>query len=334
MKEARFYTTIDGVVHCALCPHRCRIADGRKGVCQVRKAEGGHLYSLSYGVVSALALDPIEKKPLYHFHPGKKILSVGSVGCNFKCPFCQNHSISQVRGMGLSEMLPMLTPSQVLAKALELVPDGNIGVAFTYSEPSVWFEFVTDTASRIKESGLHTAMISNGFIEQIPLDELLGVIDAFNIDLKGYSNTFYKRMLGGDIEPVKRTLKAIVRSGKHLEITYLVIPNENDSIARFREVVMWISEVLDPKIVLHINRYFPQYLMSTPPTSLETLISLYSVAKEYLQNVYIGNTSLVEHSNTYCTKCGKLLVERGRMSGRVVGLTNDGRCSSCLYKAI
>ena len=217
----------------------------------------------------------------------------------------------------------------ILAKAQDAVKDGNIGVAYTYNEPTVWFEYMYNIAERVHESGLKNVMVSNGYIEAIPLDYLLPLIDAFNIDLKGYSNSFYKRMLGGTIEPVRNTLKAIVRAGKHLEVTYLVIPYENDNPARFREVAIWISEILGPDTVLHVNRYYPSYMLDTPATPLKTLLELYAVAKEHLNNVYIGNTGMAEYNNTYCPKCGKLVVERHGMHGNPVGLTNDGRCSGC-----
>jgi pyruvate formate lyase activating enzyme len=327
--EAKFYSTIDGQVHCSLCPHRCHIAEGKKGICQVRKNEGGVLYSLNYGVVSAMALDPIEKKPLYHFHPGSYIFSIGSVGCNFRCLFCQNYNIAQVKGNGWHETFPNASPQAIFQKALDAVEQGSIGVAYTYNEPTVWYEYMYNVAEKVKEAGLVNVMVSNGYIEAIPLDYLLPLIDAFNIDLKGYSNSFYKRMLGGTIEPVRHTLKAIVDAGKHMEITYLVIPFENDSPLRFREVVQWISEILGPNTVLHINRYFPSYLLDTPATSMKSLLELYAIAKDYLSNVYVGNTGLAEHNNTYCTKCGKLVVERHGMHGNPIGLTSDGRCSGC-----
>lgn len=332
--EARFYSTIDGQVHCGLCPHRCHIADGKKGLCQVRKNDGGVLYSLNYGVVAAMSLDPIEKKPLYHFHPGKHIFSIGSVGCNFRCLFCQNHNIAQVKGDGWTESFPVVAPQIILQKALDTVPDGNIGVAYTYNEPTVWYEYMYNVASRVKEAGMLNVMVSNGYIEAIPLDNLMPLIDAFNIDLKGYSNAFYKRMLGGTVEPVRHTLKAIVEAGKHLEITYLVIPYENDDVRRFDEVARWISEILGPETVLHINRYHPSYMLDTPATSMKSLLDLYAVAKEWLRNVYIGNTGGEEYCNTYCHRCGKLLVERHGVHGNPVGLTDDGRCSSCHTQAM
>lgn len=327
--EARFYTTIDGQVHCSLCPHRCHIAEGRKGICQVRRNEGGKLYSLNYGVVAAMALDPIEKKPLYHFHPGSTILSIGSIGCNFRCLFCQNHTIAQVNDTVWHKPFPTVSPQVILQRAIEAVAEKNIGVAYTYNEPTVWYEYMYNVAGLVKDAGLKNVAVSNGYIEAVPLDNLIPLIDAFNIDLKGYSNSFYRRMLGGTIEPVKHTLKAIVDAGKHLEITYLVIPHENDDPLRFREVVCWISEVLGPQTVLHINRYYPNHLLEIPPTPIKLLLELYDIAKEQLSNVYVGNTGLVEHNSTYCSKCGSLVVERHGMQGSPVGLTDDGKCTRC-----
>lgn len=284
---------------------------------------------MSYGVVSAVALDPIEKKPLYHYHPGSLIYSVGSVGCNFRCPFCQNHTIAYADGDDLMQYRTGVSPHELQAGALEAIPRKNIGVAYTYNEPTVWYEFMYDTAKLITDVGLKNVMVSNGYIEPLPLHNLMPLMDAFNIDLKGYDNAFYRRMTGGSIEPVLSTLQSIRKAEKHLEISYLVIPQENDHPQKFREMVLWLRDHVGKETVLHINRYFPSYKMDTPPTAIKKLVELYEIAREQLPYVYVGNTGIPEYNHTYCRKCGKLQVERQGMHGEIVGLTPNGDCAGC-----
>src|SRR5674476_480771 len=213
----------DNKPECTLCPHYCKPAPGKTGICGVRKNTGEKIELLTYGVISGYALDPVEKKPLYHFYPGQNILSIGSFGCNMRCDFCQNWHISQKIPESL---VPDVTIYKIVKDAL--ASKNNIGIAFTYNEPVIWFEFMRDVAESAKKEGLLTVMVSNGFVNSEPLGEILSFIDAFNIDLKAFNNSFYRKLTGAEIEPVKNSLKQIAKSGKHLEITTLIIPGLND----------------------------------------------------------------------------------------------------------
>lgn len=290
MTEASFYITLEnGDVKCELCPHHCLIKPGHLGICKVRKNTDGTLYSMNYGVVSAATLDPIEKKPLYDFYPGSHIFSIGSVGCNLKCMFCQNWQIATACDEAVKNAEKNIAPEAILEAAVKLIPNGNIGVAYTYNEPTVWFEYMRDIAILVKKNNLKNVMVSNGYIEVKPLEILLGLIDAFNIDLKGYSNDFYRRLTKSEMDSVLRTLKIIAKNGNHLEIAYLVIPGENDDPKKFREIVEWMKENLGDRITLHIDRYFPNYKLKTPATSLESLYELGNIAKSILPKVRLGN---------------------------------------------
>ncbi len=290
MVEASFYRKTDnnGVI-CDLCPHHCKIQDGKTGICKVRKNEGGTLYSMNYGVISSAALDPIEKKPLFNFMSGSYIFSIGSIGCNLGCLFCQNWKIATADEETVKFSEKNVPPAAIVEAALNTMDRGNVGIAYTYNEPTVWFEYMRDIATLAKEAGLVNVMVSNGYIEQEPLRQLLPLINAFNIDLKGYSNDFYKNLTKSTIAPVLATLKTIASNGNHLEIAYLVIPGENDDAVEFEKTVRWIKDELGDKIPLHINRYFPCHKLKNPPTSIEKIQELYTIAGRYLKNVYMGN---------------------------------------------
>lgn len=285
--EAMFYEKAEGgSVLCRLCPHNCIIPDGGRGICGVRKNSAGVLYALNYGEVTSIGVDPIEKKPLKRFHPGSGILSVGSVGCNLKCPFCQNHSIAQVKP---EEIHTYHTSSEeLIAKAAALQERGNIGIAYTFNEPFIWYEFVFETAKKAKERGLVNVLVTNGYVSQKPLEQLLPYIDAMNIDLKAFREGFYKDIVKGGLEEVKETIRRA--SGTcHVELTTLVIPGQNDSAAEMEAQCRWIA-ALSPEIPLHISRCFPQYLMTElQPTPADTLISLKNIAENHLKYVYLGN---------------------------------------------
>lgn len=270
---------------CEICPHRCNIAEGKTGICGARRNRNGEIICESYGRLTSLALDPIEKKPLRRFYPGSLILSVGSYGCNFRCPFCQNCEISMVSGENADTM--QVTPQELVNKALELVPRGNIGIAYTYNEPSVAYEFVLDCAKLCHENGLKNVMVTNGFLNEKPLLELLNYLDAMNIDLKGFTEEFYKE-LGGRLADVKRTI-ALSAQHCHVEVTTLVIPGKNDSPEEMRELSSWLASV-SPDIPLHISRFFPMYHMTDrPATPVETVYQLATIARESLHYVYEGN---------------------------------------------
>lgn len=312
-------------IKCLLCPHGCILSPGKKGICRVRENDGSTIKLLSYGIVSSYSSDPVEKKPLYHFFPGKNILSIGSYGCNMRCDFCQNEQISQ---HGVQHDKYVIEPIDIVSRAARY-PE-NIGLAYTYNEPVIWFEYVMDCAVLIKERGLYNVMVTNGYINEAPLKELLLYIDAFNVDLKSFDEDFYHRYTGASLKNVLDSLITIKEADKHLEITTLVIPRLNDSAESMRSEARWISENLGPLVPLHLSRYFPRYMRDDPPTPIETILKLYDVASEYLKYVYIGNvTPETGGSDTICPGCGKTLIKRSGYDIKNTGLTYEGRCSVC-----
>lgn len=269
---------------CTLCFHHCQLDEGQTGFCRARAGRGDKIVPLNYGRLTSLALDPIEKKPLRRFHPGSQILSVGSFGCNLRCPFCQNASIAQV---GSEAPTRNVTPEELANLARELVPRGNIGVAYTYNEPLVGYEYVRDCAEHIHQAGLLNVLVSNGTIEEKPWRELLPLIDAANIDLKGFNDSWY-RSLSGDLATVKRNI-AIAAEHCHVEVTTLIIPGSNDSPAEMQAEAKWLAAI-SPDIPLHISRFFPRYHMTNhSPTPVNTIYHLADIACEHLQYVYTGN---------------------------------------------
>lgn len=276
---------------CWLCPHRCHLADGQTGFCRARQNKGGIIRSLNYGLLTSAALDPIEKKPLYHFHPGSHILSLGSFGCNLRCPFCQNYTISQAGSDGFAgQRLPLdrVTPKEIVAAAQRLEEtSGNIGVAFTYNEPLVGYEFVYDTARLLKEVGLATVLVTNGQIEKDSWLHLLQYIDAVNIDLKGFTQSFYD-WIGGDLKTTKAAIEMAAEDGIHVEVTTLVIPGKNDSAAEMAAEAEWLAGI-SAELPLHLSRYFPRYQSRIPMTPVETLQNLRHVAEARLRFVHLGN---------------------------------------------
>ena len=281
MKEALWYKKLDNKkVNCQLCPHNCKIAAGKSGICKVRHNKDGVLYSLNYKKASSIAMDPIEKKPLYHFHPGKYILSIGTFGCNFKCGFCQNYEISQ------SDFSRQVLDIKELIKICKNNPN-CIGIAYTYNEPTIWYEFVLECSKKFKEAGLINVLVSNGYINPQPLKELLPYIDAMNIDVKSMKDEFYKKICAGSLKPVIHTVEEAI-SKCHVEIANLIIPTKNDSPFEMEELAKWIAS-LDPDTPLHINRYYPAYNMDLPATDPMVLLNLKEIALKYLKNVHIGN---------------------------------------------
>lgn len=270
---------------CKLCFHHCDLSEGQTGFCRARACRDGVIVPLNYGKVTSLALDPIEKKPLRQFHPGSKILSVGSFGCNLRCPFCQNHEISTSRDGELE--VAEVSPEALADKALELRPYGNIGVAYTYSEPLIGYEYVRDCAALVHEKEMVNVLVTNGTIEEAPWRELLPLIDAANIDLKGFTSEWYRR-LGGNLETVKRSI-SLAAERCHVEVTTLLIPGENDSEEEIRHLAQWLVSV-DRNIPLHLSCFFPRHRMvDKPPTPVEQVYRLVDVAREYLSFVYTGN---------------------------------------------
>lgn len=273
---------------CQVCMHHCALEPGQTGVCRARKNEGGKIICENYGWITSLALDPIEKKPLYDFHPGSKVLSVGSYGCNLRCPFCQNHEISMADAKTLDA--EYVSPGELADMAFlwkEQKKAGNIGVAYTYNEPLVGWEFVRDTARLVREYGMQNVLVTNGTASQKVLEELLPWIDAMNIDLKGFREEYYRK-LGGDLETVKAFIARAVECC-HVELTTLIVPGENDSSEDMEAEAKWIAG-LSPSIPLHITRFFPRYrMMDREATDAEQLYRLARTAGKYLEKVYVGN---------------------------------------------
>lgn len=270
---------------CPVCPHRCRLKEGGYGRCRARKNVGGSVVPANYGKLTVLALDPIEKKPIAFFHPGSYVLSVGSFGCNLSCPFCQNYEIAAAGEKTAGRMIE-LAPRQLCDLAKEEIPRGNVGVAYTYNEALVGYEYVRDAAKLVHETGMLNVLVTNGMANLPVLEELLPYIDAMNIDLKGFRPEIYK-YLGGDFETVKRF---ITRSAKecHVELTTLVVPGMNDDPEDMRREAEWIAGI-DPAIPLHITRYFPRHKMKKPPTDIRVMRRLKAVAEESLSRVLLGN---------------------------------------------
>lgn len=271
---------------CPLCPHSCNLSkEGQHGLCRGRVFQDGKIIDENYGRITSLALDPIEKKPLRRFFPGSLILSIGSYGCNLKCPFCQNYEISQA---DMSIPYKEISPEEMVDIALNLKKEkDNIGLAFTYNEPLVSYEYVLNTARLAKQKGLITVLVSNGYINKEPLLNLIKYIDAANIDLKGFSKKFYQ-MCGGDLKTVKENL-ALIYNKTHLEVTNLIIPGENDSSEEMEELSSFLAS-LDKDIPLHITRFFPAYkMLNKDPTPKETILKHAKIANKHLNYVYPGN---------------------------------------------
>ncbi|MBO8158078.1 AmmeMemoRadiSam system radical SAM enzyme [Thermosyntropha sp.] len=321
IKEALFYERLEeDKVKCLLCPHECRIMPGRTGICRMRRNLEGKLVSLNYGRLAALALDPIEKKPFYHFYPGKNILSAGTAGCNFSCGFCQNyhlaHEIPDLYEVDLSGLVAVTMDAQ---------RKDSIGLAFTYNEPLIWYEYVLETAEILKNENLKTVLVTNGYIKKKPLKRLLPCIDALNIDVKAFTDEFYRRNCRGDLKTVMQTVEEAALTG-HVEITTLIIPGENDSEEELRNLSRWLAE-LNPDIPLHFSRYYPAYKFTSSPTPEGTLKKARDIAKEYLNFVYLGNLP-GEQNNTPCLNCGNILIKRDGYKTQFVNFEN-GKCRSC-----
>ena len=317
--EASFYHTLDNNrVQCDLCPNHCLIEDGESGTCSIRVNSGGSLLAAAYGEVVSLAVDPMEKKPLYHFYPGRNILSTGPNGCNFRCGFCQNAEISQ--GTVPTRHMEPETLAD-LAKSEE-----TIGIAYTYTEPFIWFEYIRDAGKAVHDRGMVNVLVTNGYVNEAPLRELLPVIDAMNIDVKSMSPEFYRKVCGGRLEDVLRTVE--IAAGKcHVEVTNLIIPGYNDGEKDIVRLVEWLAGV-NPSIPLHFSRYYPRYLFDAPQTPFETLQRAYEIASEKLHYVYVGNVALKGTGDTHCPACGNTLIIRSHYSVHLGGI-RDGVCSSC-----
>lgn len=326
--EALFYQNIDDQkVKCELCPHNCIIKNENSGICKVRTNNNGLLISENYGIVSSIGFDPIEKKPLYHFYPGTEILSVGSIGCNLKCEFCQNWQISQTSVSKFKSKGQFYGVDEIISLARS--KKNNLGIAYTYNEPTVFFEYMIDIAKKAQASDLKNVMVTNGFINQKPLNELNKYMDAYSVDLKAFNDDFFIKYTNSRLEPVKETLVNIVSAGKHLEITNLIIPGLNDHLEEFEQMLVWIKENLGTDTILHISKYYPTYKLTIEPTSVQKMLELYKIAKEYLTFVYLGNVLLPEGNTTYCPNCNEVLIKRSGYLIQKQSVNNAGDCIKC-----
>jgi pyruvate formate lyase activating enzyme len=316
-KQAMYYTKDGDNIRCLLCPQNCVIKPGRTGLCRVRKNENGVLYSLNYARITALNMDPIEKKPLYHFYPGSRILSAGSYGCNLKCSFCQNYSIAH----GTPDSV-YISPKDLAERAV--AAENSIGIAYTYNEPSIWYEYVLDTARLVKERGLNNVLVTNGYIKAEALKGLLPFIDAANVDIKAFSASYYDSICSGRLSPVLETVKRVAEYC-HIEVTTLIVGGLNDKPDELDALGEWVAGI-NKEIPLHLSRYYPAYHMNRPPTPIEAIEAARDIVKKHLDYVYIGNVPGTDN-NTYCPACGEKLVERDLYSARMLF---DGRkCGRC-----
>ncbi len=319
MTEVRWTERLDRGWRCVLCPRGCVWDESAPlGFCRVRGLVDGSPGLPGWGRCVSLAVDPIEKKPLYHFLPGSDILSTGPAGCNLSCSFCQNWEVSQREAP-----TRLVRPDELAAMA---TGRGSAGIAFTYTEPTVWFEYIAETAPLVRAREGAVVMVSNGYVNPAPLRDYLGFTDAWNVDLKGWSRDFYRNLCGGERDAVLGTIATIAASGRHLEVTFLVIPGENDSEDDWREMARWLRDNAGGSVPLHISRYHPGYMLKTHPTAPGTIMRAVDVFSEYLCFVYPGN--LPSDRPTACPSCGEILIRRSGMQAEVL-CPPTGRCPAC-----
>ncbi|MEE8641008.1 MAG: AmmeMemoRadiSam system radical SAM enzyme [bacterium] len=318
--EASYWHAVsDGCVECDLCPQRCVISNGDRGECNLRENRGGSLYAAAYGELVSTAIDPIEKKPIYHFHPGDYVLSTGPNGCNLRCRGCQNFQISQ------DKAATHYLSAEALAQ-LATAHDSP-GIAYTYTEPLVWWEYVRDSCMAARDRGLYNVAVTNGFLEEEPAREIAAYLDAANVDVKSLSDEFYRDYCGGRLEPVLRTA-AIFKEHLHLEITHLLVPDLNDGEDEVAAFVKWVIENLGRDTPVHFSRYFPHFKMDALPTPTHHLLRAKEIADRDLYYVYLGNVAGIGGTDTSCPQCGNLLVNRRGYRAEVVGI-KDGKCNNC-----
>jgi len=315
--QARYYSTIEQkksngekevVVNCKLCPRDCKIKEGQVGFCNVRKNVNGKLVSLVYGkAAGGLSIDPIEKKPLFHFMPGNQVLSFGTVGCNLRCKNCQNYTTSQMKPG--QEFEKDFSPKDIVRVAKE--NDCKI-IAYTYNEPTIFFEYMIDTAKLAKKAGIKNIIVSNGYINEEPLRELCKYIDGANIDLKGYNEIFYGKITSGTLAPILKSLKILKEEGVFEEVTNLLIPSINDDLAEIKKMCDWVKENLGETTPIHFSAFYPTYkLLNIPRTPTTTLLNAYDIAKQKgLKHVYLGNITTRDYDNTTCPNCNNTIIER------------------------
>ena len=319
------YEKLDGVLNCQVCNKRCVIFNGKTGFCNMRRNEEGVMYSLNYAAVSSMAVDPIEKKPLFHFYPGSLSFSLGSVGCNFRCPYCQNWSISQasLEEIGVRDILPEEAITMARANHCK-------SISWTYNEPTMWFEYTYDSAKLAQKNDLKTVYVTNGYMSSESLDIIAPYLDAANVDLKGMSDKFYTELCQAHLDPVLENIQTMHDEGIHVEITNLVIPGYNDSVEDLQALVKFVAEV-DVNIPLHFTRFYPHYhLSNVQPTPVGTLDKAQKMAKEAgIRYVYVGNVPGSNGENTHCLDCGELLIERNGFTVESDKLKKEKKCPSC-----
>lgn len=322
MNPAKFWhQTAGGAIQCELCPHHCVLRDQQAGRCRIRTAADGTLHARGYGLLSGLHNDPIEKKPLYHFHPGSEIFSLGGWGCNLACGFCQNWTISQQVDLKARTY----TPDTVVRSARA---EQSIGIAYTYNEPLINIEFVHDCAGLARAAGLVNVLVTNGYIEEQPAAWLLPLIDALNIDIKSMEESFYTEQCRGALVPVLRFARQAVAAGCHVEVTNLLIPGLNDAEEQAGSLSRWIRDTLGKSVPLHLSAYRPEYKMTLPPTPVSVLKRAYARCRRDLDYVYMGNVSTEEGQNTLCPQCGAVWIKRHGYETRVTGLKGHA-CAHC-----
>lgn len=328
---ARYWNPLDdGRIECALCPHRCRLAEGKRGLCFVRRREGDALVLDTYGRSSGFCVDPIEKKPLHHFLPGSPVLSFGTAGCNLFCRFCQNWEMSKAREMDL--LAEEASPSQIAKAAAGL---GCASVAYTYNDPVIFLEYAVDCAAACRERGVRSVAVTAGYIEAEPRREFFAAMDAANVDLKSFDPEFYRRLTGGRLEPVLETLEYIARETDcWLEVTTLLIPGENDGEAELNALAAWVLETLGTEVPLHFSAFHPGFkLRDKPATPAATLRRAREIARGIgLEHVYTGNVRDPEGGSTWCPGCGALLIERDSYALGRWGLDSGACCRECGLK--
>ncbi len=328
MKEAYLYKKLDNNrVQCNLCSFRCKLSEGYKGICEVRKNEGGTLYTLVYGKTIAKAVDPIEKKPLFHFLPGTKSFSIATVGCNFRCLYCQNWEISQYPREHNAIIGEDYPPERVVEDA---IATGSKSIAYTYTEPTIFFEYAIDTAKIAKERGLKNIFVTNGYMTKEAIDAMTGLIDAANVDLKSFSDAYYLQICGGArVKPVLESIEYMKKKGIWVEVTTLIIPEVNDDPAEIMEIAEFIKGV-DPAIPWHVSRFHPAYKFdNVMPTAVEVVRNIRQIGKSVgLKYVYTGNIPGDDGEHTYCPNCGKLLIARYGFE-IVANTIKDGKCPKC-----
>ncbi len=332
MKKALFWKPKnDKIVQCRLCAHNCKISEGKSGICKVRVNQDGVLYTMVYGLPSSGVVDPIEKKPLYHFYPGTKVYSFGNLSCNFKCANCQNWQISQIKPA--QSYIKEIPPEKAVSSAKDL---GCHGVAWTYNEPTIWYEYNYIGSKYAKKLGLYTVYVTNGFMNPEPLKKIAPYLDALNIDIKSFNDSFYRKICKSRLEPVLKTVKLAIQLKKHVEITNLIIPTLNDNFEEIQQLATWIYDNLGPDVPLHLSRFHPDNkLRDLPRTPETTLVKAYNIAKAAgLHHVFLGNIYHPRFGNTYCPNCQQLAIRRGSTFGAKMVDLNKGKCKKCNYKII